>query len=172
MEATGCATAGAIYTCGTAQNPRERPQVLPAYGLQDLRNNHQDPKTKSHPNTMRLPITLGENHGSGHFYLAKNRTFLLCVDTSIQLGIKRAGQPTEQFVFRDLTRRALNAVAQARDNPDYRVVEEAKRAISSRRAEARWRAAARAAASWVKVAASWRSRASFAPGRTSAAYPA
>src|ERR1700679_551481 len=80
MEATGCATAGAIYTCGTAQNPRERPQVLPAYGLQDLRNNHQDPKTKSHPNTMRLPITLGENHGSGHFYLAKNRTFLLCVD--------------------------------------------------------------------------------------------
>src|ERR1700684_4194646 len=81
MEATGCATAGAIYTCGTAQNPRERPQVLPAYGLQDLRNNHQDPKTKSHPNTMRLPITLGENHGSGHFYLAKNRTFLLCVDT-------------------------------------------------------------------------------------------
>src|SRR6202050_4586946 len=81
MEDTGFATAGAIYTCGTAQNPRERPQVLPAYGLQDLRNNHQDPKTKSHPNTMRLPITLGENHGSGHFYLAKNRTFLLCVDT-------------------------------------------------------------------------------------------
>src|ERR1700691_2964298 len=80
MEATGCATAGAIYTCGTAQNPRERPQVLPAYGLQDLRNNHQDPKTKPHPNTMRLPITLGENHGSGHFYLAKNRTFLLCAD--------------------------------------------------------------------------------------------
>src|SRR3984885_681895 len=81
MEATGCATAGAICTCATAQNPRERRQVLPAYGLQDLRNNHQDPKTKSHPNTMRLQITLGENHGGGHFYLAKTRTFLLCVDT-------------------------------------------------------------------------------------------
>src|ERR1700684_2483492 len=89
MEATGCATAGAIYTCGTAQNPRERPQVLPAYGLQDLRNNHQDPKTKSHPNTMRLPITLGENHGSGHFYLAKNRTFLLCVDTNLPCASPR-----------------------------------------------------------------------------------
>ena len=25
--------------------------------------------------------TLGGNRGSGHFYLAKNRTFLLCVDT-------------------------------------------------------------------------------------------
>src|SRR5580698_771443 len=81
MEATGCATAGAICTCATAQNQRERPQVLPAYGLQDLRNNPQDPKTKSHPNTMRPQITLGENHGSGHFYLAKTRTFLLCVDT-------------------------------------------------------------------------------------------
>src|ERR1700732_3708573 len=81
MEATGCAIEGAICTCAPAQNPRERPQVLAAYGLQDLRNNHQDPKTKSHPNTMCLQITLGENHGSGHFYLAKTRTFLLCVDT-------------------------------------------------------------------------------------------
>jgi hypothetical protein len=24
----------------------------------------------------------GGNHGTGHFYIAKNRTFLLCVDTS------------------------------------------------------------------------------------------
>jgi len=30
---------------------------------------------------MCLHITLGENLGTGHFYLAKNRTFLLCVDT-------------------------------------------------------------------------------------------
>jgi hypothetical protein len=30
---------------------------------------------------MCLQITLGEDHGSGHFYLAKNRTFLLCVDS-------------------------------------------------------------------------------------------
>jgi hypothetical protein len=29
---------------------------------------------------MCLRITLGGNHGTGHFYLAKNRTFLLCVD--------------------------------------------------------------------------------------------
>ena len=61
----------------TSANVRE---VLPAYGLQDLRNNHQDPKTKSHPNTTCQQITPGENHGSGHFYLAKTRTFLLCVD--------------------------------------------------------------------------------------------
>jgi cytochrome c oxidase cbb3-type subunit 3 len=32
---------------------------------------------------MCLQITLGENHGSGHFYLAKTRTFLLCVDTHL-----------------------------------------------------------------------------------------
>ena len=67
--------------------PARRPQVLPAYGLQDLRNKHQDPKTKSNPNTMCLQITLGGNHGSGHFYLAKNRTFLLCVDTVCQLHV-------------------------------------------------------------------------------------
>src|SRR5580698_8310049 len=81
MAATGCAIEGAICTCVPAQNRRERLQVLPAYGLQDLRNNHQDPKSKSHPNTTCLQITLGGNHGSGHFYLAENRTFLLCVDT-------------------------------------------------------------------------------------------
>src|SRR3984885_14546007 len=81
MEAPGCAIEGAICTCVPAQNPRERPQVLAAYGLQDSRNKHRNPKTKSHPNTMCLQITLGENHGSGHFYLAKTRTFLLCVDT-------------------------------------------------------------------------------------------
>jgi hypothetical protein len=32
---------------------------------------------------MCLQSTLGEDHGSGHFYVAKNRTFLLCVDTFI-----------------------------------------------------------------------------------------
>ena len=66
--------------------PCGRPQVLPAYGLQDLRNKHQDPKTKSNPNTMHLPTTLGEDHGSGHFYPAKTRTFLLCVD-SIRIAL-------------------------------------------------------------------------------------
>jgi hypothetical protein len=53
---------------------------LSAYGLQDLPNEHRNPKTKANPNTMCLQITLGENRGSGHFYLAKTRTFLLCVD--------------------------------------------------------------------------------------------
>ena len=81
MEVTGCATEAAICTCAPAQNRCGRPQVLPAYGLQDLRNSYRDPKTKSNPNTTYLQITLGENHGSGHFYLAKTRTFLLCVDT-------------------------------------------------------------------------------------------
>src|SRR5580704_12357674 len=92
MEATGCVIEGAICTCATAQNPRRRPQVLPAYGLQDLRDNHQNPKTKSHPNTMCLQITLGENHGSGLFYLAKTRTFLLCVDTWFVDGPGSGGQ--------------------------------------------------------------------------------
>ena len=32
---------------------------------------------------MCLQITLGEDHGSGHFYLAKTRTFLLCVDMRV-----------------------------------------------------------------------------------------
>src|ERR1700719_3763250 len=80
MEATGCAIEGAICTCAPAQNRCGSPQVLAAYGLQDLRNKHRNPKTKSNPNTMCLPNTLGEDHGSGHFYLAKTRTFLLCVD--------------------------------------------------------------------------------------------
>jgi hypothetical protein len=54
-------------------SPRECRQpyqgCLPAYGLQGMRNN-QDPKSKSHPNTTCLQITLGGNHGSGHFYFA------------------------------------------------------------------------------------------------------
>src|ERR1700674_1018566 len=83
MARTGYASAAAISGCAIAQHPGDRPQVLPAYGLQDLRNEHQDPKTKSNPNTMCLLITPGGNRGTGHFYLAKNRTFLLCVDTNL-----------------------------------------------------------------------------------------
>src|SRR5467141_1435041 len=104
-EAIGCATEAAICTCGPAQNRCGRPQVLPAYGLQDLRNKHQDPKPKSNPNTMYLQTTLGENHGSGHFYLAKTRTFLLCVDSIQSCGAERAGadrrkDPNVQVRFR------------------------------------------------------------------------
>src|SRR5438552_2951195 len=84
MAHTGYASAAAICACAIAQHPCDRPQVLPAYGLQDLRNKQRDPKTKSNPNTMCLHITPGGNHGTGHFYLAKNRTFLLCVDTAPQ----------------------------------------------------------------------------------------
>jgi hypothetical protein len=39
---------------------------------------------------MYLQITLGEDHGSGHFYLAKTRTFLLCVD--MRKRVERVGK--------------------------------------------------------------------------------
>src|ERR1700675_1234457 len=81
MARTGYASAAAISACAIAQHPCDRPQVLPAYGLQDLRNEEQNQKTKSNPNTMCLLSTPGGNRGTGHFYLAKNRTFLLCVDS-------------------------------------------------------------------------------------------
>jgi hypothetical protein len=42
------------------------------------------------PNTMCLQITLGEDHGSGHFYMAENRTFLLCVDTGANFVVSKA----------------------------------------------------------------------------------
>src|SRR5208282_6834703 len=91
MEAIGCATGAAICTCAPAQKRCGRPQVLPAYGLQDLRNKHRNPKTKSNPNTMCLQSTPGEDRGSGHFYLAKNRTFLLCVDIRVKFVVSWAG---------------------------------------------------------------------------------
>src|SRR4029077_11698669 len=81
MARPGYVSAAATCACAIAQHPCDRPQVLPAYGLQDPRNEEQNQKTKSNPNTMCLQITLGGNHGTGHFYLARNRTFLLCVDT-------------------------------------------------------------------------------------------
>src|SRR5260221_12183644 len=81
MGRTGYASAAATCACAIAQHRCDRPQVLPAYGLQDSRNEEQNQKTKSNPNTMCLRITPGGNRGTGHFYLAKNRTFLLCVDT-------------------------------------------------------------------------------------------
>ena len=99
MEAIGCATEAAICTCEPAQNRCGRPQVLPAYGLQDLHNKHQDPKTKSNPNTMPLQTTLGEDHGSGHLYLAKTRTFLLCIDTNLAGSSGREREPSFPFRF-------------------------------------------------------------------------
>src|SRR5258708_35166900 len=79
MARTGYASAAAICACAIAQHPCDRPQVLPAYGLQDLRNNHREPKAKANPNTMCLHITPRRNHGNSHFYLAKNPTLLLLV---------------------------------------------------------------------------------------------
>src|ERR1700733_15815997 len=82
MDRTGCVSAAAICTCAPARTRCDR-QVLPAYGLQDLPIEGRNLPTQSNPNTMCLPITLGENLGGGHFYLAQIRTFLLCVDTRI-----------------------------------------------------------------------------------------
>jgi hypothetical protein len=41
---------------------------------------------------MCLQSTLGEDPGTGHFYLAKNRTFLLCVDTNLPCAPVRGSQ--------------------------------------------------------------------------------
>src|ERR1700684_3042987 len=81
MARTGCVSAAAISPCAPAPTRCDR-QGLPAYGLQDLQIEGRSLPTQSNPNTMCLPITLGENRGGGHFYLAQIRTFLLCVDTT------------------------------------------------------------------------------------------
>src|SRR5262252_549137 len=75
-----------------------------AYGLQDLRIKKPNPLRSSNPNGMYRKHTPGENLGSGHSYIAKNRTFLLCVDkvysypmcgpyprSSLQLRVLRLG---------------------------------------------------------------------------------
>src|SRR6266403_551631 len=82
MARTGCAFAAVTCLCCPARTHRDR-QVLPAYGLQDLPIKTQNPSRGSKPNTMWMPITLGESLGRGHFYLAETRTFLLCVDTNL-----------------------------------------------------------------------------------------
>src|SRR6266403_769002 len=86
MARTGCAFAAVTCLCCPARTHRDR-QVLPAYGLQDLPIKTQNPSRGSKPNTMWLPITLGESLGRGHFYLAETRTFLLCVDTKLPLEL-------------------------------------------------------------------------------------
>src|ERR1700676_951618 len=78
MARTGYASAAAISACAIAQHPCDRPQVLPAYGLQDLRNEEQNQKIKSNPNTMCLLSTPGGNRGTGHFYFALTRICLVC----------------------------------------------------------------------------------------------
>jgi hypothetical protein len=61
----GCASAIAIYRCSFA--PSRDPQVLPAYGLQNLRIANQNLKPTPKPTTARPRITLGAKPGSGHF---------------------------------------------------------------------------------------------------------
>jgi hypothetical protein len=63
--------AAAICTCAHVQNPCASPSGLRPPGLAEQ---IPRPKNKSNPNTMWLQITLGEERGSGHLYLAKNRT--------------------------------------------------------------------------------------------------
>src|SRR5207244_11508972 len=79
-DATGCGFAAVTRRYSLARRRRDL-QLLPAYGLQELQIKNPNPKPRSKPNASPLPITLGGNLGSGHFYLAENRTFLLCVDT-------------------------------------------------------------------------------------------
>src|SRR6266567_7605833 len=70
---TGCVSAVATSACATARQPRRARQVLPAYGLQDSPQIHSQEFTK---------VLLQAIHG-GHFNMAENRTFLLCVDMRV-----------------------------------------------------------------------------------------
>src|SRR4030095_1849457 len=58
MARTGYASAATISACAIARHPCQRPQVLPAYGLQDSRNKPYNPQRKANPNTMcpRSPL--------------------------------------------------------------------------------------------------------------------
>src|SRR2546430_1322942 len=66
----------------------------------EIRYEHRNPKTKSNPNTMCLQITLGEDLGSGHFYLAENRTFLLCVDMKLHPNLRILTPRRRDFAYR------------------------------------------------------------------------
>src|SRR6266852_351026 len=72
MARTGCASGAAISACGTARNQFRARQVLPAYGLQSWPPIHFQELTK----------VLFRTIPGGHFNMAENRTFLLCVDTT------------------------------------------------------------------------------------------
>src|SRR5579872_3945436 len=88
MTVTGCASAVVTCRCIPARRRRGR-QLLPAYGLQESPIQNQKCLRRSKPNTFPRPITPGGKIGSGHFYLAGNRTFLLCVDTGF-INVKLA----------------------------------------------------------------------------------
>src|SRR6266568_4895085 len=73
MARTGCAFGAAISACTTARNRRRARQVLPAYGLPSLPPIHYQGFTKVLLRTIP----------GGHFNMAENRTFLLCVDSML-----------------------------------------------------------------------------------------
>src|SRR6266704_35299 len=78
---TGCVSAVATSACATARQPRRARQVLPAYGLQDSPQIHSQEFTK---------VLLQAIHG-GHFNMAENRTFLLCVDACRKHALTKVG---------------------------------------------------------------------------------
>jgi hypothetical protein len=88
---TGCASVAAICGCATVRNRRRARQVLPAYGLQDLPQIPFPEKTKVHPPTIP----------GGHFNMAENRTFLLCVD-SIDFADEVLLPPAKYLVVKNL----------------------------------------------------------------------
>src|SRR6266567_63317 len=99
---TGCVSAVATSACATARQPRRARQVLPAYGLQDSPQIHSQEFTK---------VLLQAIHG-GHFNMAENRTFLLCVDrASRERSISRIGEFRRTTVTTPTTHRRIPATA-------------------------------------------------------------
>src|SRR5713226_6608873 len=87
MARTGCASGAAISACAAARNRRRARQVLPAYGLQSLPPIHFQELTKVLLRTIP----------GGHFNMAENRTFLLCVDTPF--SCRFLARPFESFPY-------------------------------------------------------------------------
>jgi len=81
-EAIGCAYRGRYLHLRACQNRCGLPQhSFRPTASQDLRNKHQDPNKQNQTQIpMYLQTTLEKNHGSGHFYLAKNPDILLLRD--------------------------------------------------------------------------------------------
>ena len=64
---------------------------------------NRNPKPKSQSIASRLPITRGEKVGSGHFYLAQNRTFLLCVDKTRAALVQRGSSSSAKIALQTAT---------------------------------------------------------------------
>jgi hypothetical protein len=82
MARTCYASAAAISACAIAQHPCGSPQVLPAFGLQDLRNKYRDQKQNQtqilracrSPLEKTLEADISIWRKTGHFYFALTRT--------------------------------------------------------------------------------------------------